>query len=417
MVVPVDPLQGIRVLDLTQIVSGPTCTFLLAALGAEVIHLEPPGGEINWKAPPFFGPGGVNRGLRRPDDIPLSPLRRGRNKRSVVIDLKTEEGRRLFERLVEVSDVVVENFRAGTMERLGIDYPVLERLNPRIVYCTITGYGHDGPYRDRSSMDLVVQAVSGLLSKTGFTDGPPTKVGVTIGDQVPGIYAALGVLAALRQREIDGRGQVVDVAMLDALVALLWDEPLDDYETRGFPERVGNGDPRAAPLGVFETADGWLALVVTSETQWESLCEMMERRDLAERAQGLRGRAELRDEINEGVAAWLRPRTTAELVEALTGAGIACGPVQRAWGARDDPQVAHRGMLEALRHPAVAEPSPFLGPRLPFKLSRAHGELRPAEPLGASTGAVLSELLGLGEDELAGLRERGVIEGEPADSS
>ena len=407
----VKPLDGIRVLDVTQIVSGPTCTFLLAALGAEVIRVEPPGGDVTWKPPPSYGPGGVNRGPRGPRDLPLSPLRRQRGKRSVVIDLKKDEGQALFKRLAGLSDVLVENARPGVMQRLGLDYAALSSVNRRLVYASISGYGHDGPYRDRPSMDLVVQSESGLLAKTGFPDGPPTKVGVTIGDQVPGIYAALGILAALRQRERDGRGQWVDVAMLDALVALIWDEPLDEFQALGLPERSGNTDPRGAPLNVFPTADGWAAIVVTSDSQWEKLRERMRLGDRFEAADRTSGNPQRREEINRIVAEWTRVRSTAELIDELTRIGVPCGAVGSAWSAREHPQVAHRGMLERLPHPDTEQPAPFLGPGLPIRFSRAERGIRPAEPLGTSTDAVLGELLGLDPDELRGLHERGVIAG------
>jgi formyl-CoA transferase len=405
------PLQGIRVIDFTRIVAGPTCSFALGALGAEVIRVEMPGGDITWHVTPAFGPGGVNRGKRGPRDIPLSPLRRGRGKRSVVIDVKHPEGRELFRRLVAAADVLVENSVPGTMAKLGFDYPTLSELNPRLVYCTITGYGHSGPYRDRASMDLVVQAMSGIMAKTGFEDGPPTKVGVTVGDQIPGLYGAIGILAALRQRDIDGRGQLVDVAMLDALVALLWDEPLDEYELQGVPQRVGNGDPRGAPLGVFETKDGWVAIVLTSEAQWQEMARAMGREELFARWPERNLRAAHRQEVNDEVGNWTRGRTAEQVQDVLLPLGVACGKVQDAWGARRDPQVAHRGMLEPLRHPDLAEPSPYVAPRLPVFLSRADRELSPAEPLGASTDAVLREVLGLSDAELARLRAAGVTHG------
>ncbi|MBW1885168.1 MAG: CoA transferase, partial [Deltaproteobacteria bacterium] len=277
------PLEGIRVLDVTRIVSGPTCCFHLAALGAEVIRVEAPGGDVTWNVPPFVGPEGAHRGERGPRDIALSPLRRGRGKRSVEIDLKCEAGQTLLKRLAARSDVLVENFRPGVMEALGLDYASLEAINPRLVYCSITGYGHDGPYRDRPSVDLVVQAVSGLMAKTGFADGPPTKVGATIGDQVPGIYAALGIVSALRQRDLEGRGQWLDVAMLDSLIALLWDEPIDDFEEQGVPERVGNGDRRGSPIGTYPTSDGWVAVVCVGEKAWERVAALMGREDMIER--------------------------------------------------------------------------------------------------------------------------------------
>jgi len=405
------PLEGIRVLDFTRIVAGPTCTFALAALGADVIRVEAPGGDVTWNVPPYVGPDGIHRGKRGPRDIPLSPLRRGRGKRSVVIDVKRPEGQALFRRLAAVCDVLVENSVPGTMEKLGFDYPTLDKLNPRLVYCTITGYGHSGPYRDRASMDMVVQAMSGIMAKTGFEDGPPTKVGVTVGDQIPGLYGALGVLAALRQRDLDGRGQLVDVAMLDALVALLWDEPLDEYEDQGIPQRVGNTDPRGAPLGVFEALDGWIAIVVTSEAQWQAMARSMGREDLIVRWPERNARSAHRQQVNDEVEKWTRGLRIAEIMDLLLPLGMPCGPVQDAWAARRDPQVAHRGMLERLAHPDLREPSPFLGPRLPVNLSRAERQSPPAEPLGASTDAVLRELLFLDDAELSRLRASGITHG------
>ena len=405
------PLEGVRVLDLTRIVSGPTCCFYLAALGAEVIRVEGPEGDVTWRTPPFVGPDGVHQGPRGEKDIPLSPLRRGRGKRSVVLDLKSDEGRALFRRLVAESDVLVENFRPGVMEGLGIDYASLERENPRLVYCSITGYGHDGPYRDRPSMDLVVQAVSGIMSKTGFSDGPPTKVGVTIGDQTPGVFAALGIVSALRQRDAEGRGQYVDVAMLDVLIAMMWDEPIDYYEEVGWPERVGNGDPRGTPIGTYPTLDGWIALVSVGEAVFERMAELLGRAELAERYKDPRTRADHREEIDAAVAAWTRERSTEDALAALTGIGMAAGPVQPAGIGKRDPQVLHRGALAPLQHPEMDDPTPYWGPALPIRMSRADLNPGPAELLGQSTDAVLREVLSLGDDELLRLHELGAIGG------
>ncbi len=397
------PLEGIRVID----------AWLLASLGAEVIRVEPPGGDVTWQAPPWIGPTGVHRGARGERDLGLSPLRRGRGKRSIVLDLKTAAGLDVFRRLLAVSDVLVENFTAGVLPRIGLDDAALAALNPRLVHCSITGYGHDGPYADRSSLDLVVQAVSGLMAKTGFPDGPPTKVGATVGDQVPAIYAALGVVAALRQRDRDGRGQKVDVAMLDALVSLLWDEPLDEYARQGVPERVGNTDPRGAPLGVYRTRDGWAAVVVTSQPQWRELCAVIERPDLATRYASTAERARDRDAVNGAVAQWCATRSTDEVVARLLAIGVAVGPVRGAFGAVDDPQVRHREALVPLHHPDRAEPSGYVGPAFPVRLSRADTRTPPAEPLGASTEQVLREVLGLRDPELTALREQGALGGKP----
>jgi crotonobetainyl-CoA:carnitine CoA-transferase CaiB-like acyl-CoA transferase len=403
------PLEGIRVIDASRIVSGPVCAWLLASLGAEVIRVEAPGGDPTWLAPPWIGPDGVHRGARRERDLGLSPLRRGRGKRSVVLDLKTGAGLDVFCRLLAASDVLVENFVPGALARLGLDDAALARIQPRLVHCSITGYGHDGPYADRSSLDLVVQAVSGLMAKTGFPDGPPTKVGATVGDQVPAVYAALGVVAALRQRDRDGRGQKVDVAMLDALVSLLWDEPLDEYARTGVPERVGNTDPRGAPLDVFRTTDGWAALVVTSQPQWERLCEVIGRRELAVRYATFADRARDTRAVNDAVAQWCARRSTAEVVERLLAIDVPVGPVRGAFSALHDPQVRHRAALVPLWHPDRAEPSGYVGPAFPVRLSRADTRTAPAEPLGASTERVLREVLGLGDPELAALREAGAL--------
>ncbi len=403
------PLEGVRVLDLTRIVSGPTCCFYLAALGAEVIRIDAPGGDLTWRTPPFVGPNGVHLGPRGEKDIPLSPLRRGRGKRSVELNLKSEEGCALFRRLVAESDVLVENFRPGVMEGLGIDYASLERENPRLVYCSITGYGHDGPYRDRPSMDLVIQAVSGIMSKTGFSEGPPTKVGVTIGDQTPGIFAALGIVSALRQRDVEGRGQFVDVAMLDVLIAMMWDEPIDYYEEIGWPERVGNGDPRGTPIGTFPTSDGWIAMVSVSEAVFDRMAELVGRADLAQRYKDSRTRADHREEIEAAITAWTRERSTDDAVEALTEIGMPAGPVQSAGIGKRDPQVLHRGALGPLRHPEMDAPTPYWGPALPIRMSRADLNPFPAELLGQSTDSVLRDVLALGDDELRRLHALGAI--------
>lgn len=403
------PLEGIRVLDVTRIVSGPVCCWLLASLGAEVIRIDAPGGDSTWRTQPLVGPEGVHRGDWGPQDIGISALRRGRGKRSTVLDLKSEAGLEIFRDLVVKSDVLVENFVPGATHKLGIDYERMQALNPKLVYCSITGYGDAGPYRDRPSMDLVVQAMSGLMAKTGFPDGPPTKVGATVGDQVPALFGALGVLAALQQRERDGLGQHVDIAMLDSLVALLWDEPLDDYEERGIPERIGNSDPRGAPLGVFETVDGQMAMVMTSEAQWQALVGLMERPELLARYPNPRSRFEDRDAVNEIVEAWCAQQGTDELVERCLAIGIPVGPVQSAWSARTDPHLEQRGTLERLRHRDADAASAYLAPVLPVRLSRNETRLSPAEPLGSSTEAVLREVLGCDDARIEALRERGAF--------
>jgi crotonobetainyl-CoA:carnitine CoA-transferase CaiB-like acyl-CoA transferase len=403
------PLEGVRVLDVSRAVAGPTCCVWLASLGAEVIRVEAPGGDIGWRTYPRVGPTEDHEGELGPRDIPLSPLRKQRGKRSVVLDLTQPSGRDVFRRLVAVCDVLVENMKPGTMHNWGLDYAALEGDNPRLVYACITGYGLDGPYRDKPAMDPVVQAVSGLMARTGERDGPPTRFGATIGDQLPGVWTALGILAALRQRDIDGRGQLVDVAMLDALLTLSWDDPLDLYEDQGLPERIGSGDPRGAPFGVFATTDGWAALAGAADGQWARLAAVIGGEALDPRWRVHRERAVHREELEAIVAAWCGDRSTAAVVDSLEAAGVPVGPVNPPWWARHDPHVAQRGSLERLRHPDRDEPTRWLGPTLPIRFSRADTPTSPAEPLGASTDAVLDEVLGLDAAAIDALRAEGAF--------
>jgi len=399
------------VLDLGRIVAGPLCTFLLASLGATVIRIDQPGGDVSWKSPPFVGPdGATNQGPRPDDAISLAHLKRDRGKRSIVLDLETGEGRAILARLAVQADVLVQNYRPSTLTRLGLDYETLAAANPRLVYCAISGYGLTGPYRDRMAMDIAIQAASGFLARTGFPDGPPVKAGATVGDQVPAVYAALGILAALRQREQTGLGQLVDVGMFDVVASLVWDEPIELYDELGLGVRWGNSDPRGGPLNVYRTTDGWVALVVGSDTHWQHLCGLMDRPDLVAYGATLAERTRHLDELDQVVAAWCAGQDTTALARALGEAGIPSSPVVDPIDLRHDPQVAARGTLADLVHPATPDrPSGYLGASLPIRLSAFTPTPAPAETLGASTDQVLSEFLGLTPSELNGLRSRRVI--------
>lgn len=405
------PLDGIRVVDLTRMVTGPLAGWYLAALGAEVVRVEQPGGDLTWSSPPFVGPDGVNPGARRPEDLSLATLRRGRGKRSVVVDLHDHRGRELLGRLLGTADVLLENFRVGVLDRLGFDEATLRDRYPRLVVCSITGWGRDGPYRDLPAMDMVVQAVAGFMGKSGFPDGPPVKSGVMIGDHVPSLYAVIGVLAALRRRDATGLGGRVDVAMLDALLALMWDEPIDHFRAAGLPERTGNRDLRATPCGAYATRDGWVALVCTSDEQWQRIAALVGRPDLAHLRHVVRKQHAA--EVEQAMADWAAGCTTDEAVAGLAAADAPSGPVRPAWWAAEDPHVAARGTLVPLRHPDAAEPSGYVGPTMPVRIDGEVVGGPPAEPLGRSTRPVLRDLLGLSDAELDALESDGVIAAGP----
>ena len=322
------PLAGTLVLDLGRVVAAPTCAFYLASLGAEVIRIEGPGGDVSWSVPPYMGVDGLHRGKRGPRDIPLGHIKRGRGKRSVVIDMRADEGRALFARLAERADVVVENFRPGVLERLGIGYRSLVGANPGLIWCAISGFGQEGPDRDTPAMDLVVQARSGMMAKTGFPDGPPTKAGFTAGDQIPAVFASLAVVAALRDRDRSGQGTFLDIAMLDVLASLIWDEPLDLYEEEDRQFRHGNADPRGAPHNVYPTADGWIAIVCTNQRQWIALCGAMDRPELAVELDSLAARNTATDRVNGAVTDWTTAHESEWLTERLLAAEVPASPVR-----------------------------------------------------------------------------------------
>ena len=395
-------------MDLTRVVSGPVCTWFLASLGAEVIRVDPPGGDVTWRIPPWVGADGEQSEAMGPDDIGISYLRKGRGKRSVVLDLGRPEGVDAFRRLVANVDVLVDNFRPGVMDSLGVGYETLSALNPQLIHASITGYGPDGPDADLASMDLIIQGRSGLMAKSGFPDGPPIKAGATVGDQFPAALCALGVVAALRQRDFDGQGQHIDVAMLDSLVTMLWDEPLDLYRERGMPDRIGNGDPRGI-LDTFATQDGWVTLVVTSDSQFERLTEEMNRPDLWDLGPTIPVRAANRTEICKGVSEWMADRTTEAALACLHAIRVPAGAVASAYASADDPQIQHRQALVPLRHPHASEPTTRLGPAFPIKFSRSNTDQTAAETLGASTQEVLKQIAGLTQEEIDRLRAKGVL--------
>jgi len=401
-------LEGLVVLDLTRYLSGPHCTLLLAGLGAEVIKIdEPAGGDPAALAPPFSGPSFERAS---PADYGLAYLKRARGKQSATLNLKHARGRELFLRLAEKADVVVENFRPGVAERLGIGYPVLQQRNPRLVYCALSGYGATGPDRSLKSFDLMAQAEAGLMSITGEPGGPPMKTGGALADMIAGSYAALGIVAALNERERSGRGQAVDVSMVDCLFSMMMDEPLDSYEKLGLAARQGNRIMRVSPFNAYRAKDGWVTLGAATNADWLALLEVMGRADLREHPDFSRveWRVPHNEEVDRIVGEWTARCTVREAIERLRAADVPCGAVRTAKEAIEWEQLKVRGMVQALKRPDGSDAGvAAAGMPLKFSRSAAHHDA-PAPVPGADTAAVLQRLLGLSADEIARLKADGI---------
>jgi len=385
------PLEGITVLDLTRVLSGPYCTMLLADMGARVIKIEQPGKGDDTRAwgPPFTN--GESAYF----------LSINRNKESVTLDFKHAGGRAILERLVEKADVLVENFRPGTLTRLGLDYESLGSRFPRLVYCSISGFGQTGPRSKQPGYDAVIQGEGGLMSITGAADGPPYRLGVAIADIASGMFAAYGVALALFARERTGRGQQVDLAMLDAVAALLTYQAGNFFASGRVPARLGNRHPSIVPYEVFAASDGDFVLAVGNDEQWKTFCAAAELA-CVERFGTNRQRVTGYDELRPIVAAALGTRPRRYWIERLSAAGVPCGSVRNLQEVFDDPQLAAREMVTRLEH-AVAGPLQLLG--VPVKLSDTPGGVRTAPPtLGQHTDTVLTNDLGLPAAEIDRLR-------------
>ena len=376
---PSDPLKGVRVLDLTIALAGPYCTLLLGDLGADVIKVEPPEGDQSrgW-GPPF---------VEGESSYFLSV---NRNKRSVVIDLKSPAGLDAAKRLAAQSDVLVENLRPGTASRLGLGYEELRRDNPGLIYCSISGFGKDRPAL--AGYDQIVQGTSGVMSLTGFADGPPVKFGVPMGDLGAGMFAAHAILAALYERERTGRGQEIDVAMQDSLMALLTYQGGRYFATGEAPRREGNVHPTIAPYGTFATQDGFMNIGVGSESQWRSFVAAIGAPELPQdpRFATNRDRQQNRAALTEEIERRLCTRPTADWKSAFDQAGVPAGPILDLDQAFSDPEVKARGIEVTVEHPKVGEWH-MVG--TPWRLDGERFTVRRPPPLlGEHTQEVLEEL-------------------------
>jgi len=393
-------LEGLTVLDLSQGAAGPTCAMHLGDLGATILKVEPPGGEWGRGLGPPFVAG-----------VAAAFLGMNRNKRSVVVDLKKPGGSEVLLRLAEHCDVALESFRPGVADRLGIGYEAMAARNRRLVYAAISAFGQNGPWRDRPGVDGVVQAMGGIMSVTGTADGPPVKVGVPAADMAGGIYAATSILAALLARERTGRGQRVDVSLLDSLLALQV-VPLSMFFADGrAPQRLGSSAPYSAPNEAFATRDGYVMVAAYTAKRWPALCTALGVPELATdprfdtNEKRVRDRPSLRDVLEP----LFRTRTTKEWIEVLDGADILCGPLLTYPELVAEEQVAKGDALATVQHPVTGE---VCGPVFPGRLSETPGDASgPAPPVPGEHSAQILGGYGFAEDEIRDLFRSGVVSG------
>ncbi|MDH7500350.1 MAG: CoA transferase [candidate division NC10 bacterium] len=396
------PLKGMVVLDLSWAIAGPYATLLLRDLGAEVIKIEIPGaGDVTRYVPPYYQ-----------GEASAYFVNTNRGKEAITLNLKSEKGKEIFLQLVERADLLIESFRPGTMARLGLSYAELSRRNPLLIYGAISGFGQTGPYSDRAAYDLVAQAMGGTMSVTGEEGGGPVKVGAFIGDLAASLYLVIGILAALKEREKSGQGQLVDISMLDCQVALC-NNPISEYLATGeVPKPLGTRALQATPFQVFKTKDSRLALLVTDERQWEEFCRLIQREDLLQdpRFMNMAARNRNVQALLPTLSEIMASRSNAQWEKALRGTHIICCPVYSIDQVVQDSQVKAREMIVEVRDEKKGKKRSFPVVGNPIKLSRSQEPLPGSIPeLGEHTNEVLSRFLGLSQGELEKLREEGII--------
>jgi formyl-CoA transferase len=398
MVKPDAPLD-IRVLDLSRVLAGPYLTMLLADMGAEIIKLEIPGrGDDSREFPPF----------KEGESLYYVNLNRG--KRSITLNLKHPEGKRILLELVKKSDVLLENFRPGTMDRLGLGYEVLRGVNPRLVYASISGFGQTGPYRNRPGYDIIGQAMGGLMSVTGWPDSPPTRAGTGIGDILSALFCSIGILAALQVRERTGRGQMVDVALVDSVFASLENIPQKVFVDGEVPERIGNRYEFVYPYDSFRAVDGWVIIGVANDAIWRRFVEAAGLPHLGEdeRFDTNPKRVMNHEALKPMIEGWTSTREVGEIVSLLNESGVPACPIYNLKEAGEDPHIAvARGMTVEMEQPGVGAVK-LLGN--PVKMSETKPFPRgPAPTLGGDNESVLGDLLGISPAGVEGLRRKDVL--------
>lgn len=391
------PLHGIKVIDLTRVLAGPFCTMTLADLGAEIIKIEKPGTGDDSRA---FGP------HLHGESAYFMSINRG--KKSLTLDLKAEKGREIFLKLVKDADVVVENFKPGVMKKLGLDYAALKKINPKLIYCASSGFGQTGPYSSRPAYDLIIQGMGGLMSITGPDASQPTKVGSSIADIFAGVFSAIGILSALYNRTNTGKGQMVDVAMLDCMVAIL-ENAIARFTGSGIdPVPIGNRHPSIAPFTSVKTSDGYINIACGNDALWLKLCEIIERPDLAtdKRYESNRSRCDHMPDLLPQLNEAMHGQPSAYWLKKLEEGHVPAGPINTISQVLSDPQVLARNMLLELAHPVAGM---IKIPGSPLKLSDTPAEVKaPAPVLGQHSDEILASL-GYSVQQIENFRAEAVI--------
>jgi len=399
------PLEHLKVLDLSRVLAGPWATQILADLGADVVKIERPGAGDDTRG---WGPPYLKDADGQETGEAAYFLSANRNKRSVAVDISTPAGQEIIHALARDCDIVVENFKVGGLKKYGLDYDSLAALNPGLIYCSITGFGQDGPYAPQAGYDFIVQGMSGLMSITGQPDGPPTKVGTAVADLTTGMYGVIGILAALAHRARTGEGQHVDMALLDTQMSWLANQNMNWLVGGKTPVRQGNAHPNIVPYQDFETADGHVIVCVGNDRQFARFVAALELGHLAgdDRFATNRARVTHRDALVPQLEAAMKTRTTADWLRVLEDINIPHGPINSVAEAFADPQAIHRGMAVDMDHPSGVTLKTVASP---VRLSRTPVSYRSAPPLlGAHTDDVLNEL-GYDGEAIAALRRDGVI--------
>lgn len=407
------PLEGITVIDFTTALAGPYATLLMAGLGARIIKIENPLAPDSARSnSPYVGKSGVSMARQHDDDMSVAMADRGRNKLSITLNMKHAKAKKLFADLVQHADALVENYAAGTADRLGMGYAAAAALNPRIVYTSISGFGAEQVSGQNKAMDTIVQALSGLMMTSGEAGGPPIRVGVPFGDLSAPLFAVIGTISALMQAQRTGLGQHVDVSLLGAVTSMLACEPFEALEQAGLETRTGNTMPRLAPFGIFPTADGHVAICAPRPNMAAALFTAMGQPELAkdQRFSSRDGCVKNNKELHSLVENWTRTLSTKEAAAQLEKAGVPSGPVRRPAEGVRDPRLLARGETEQIEHPKYGKMDKLFGGGMPILMSGSFtGFDRAAPTLGEHNEFVYRELLGYTSDEVSALRHDGVI--------